>query len=933
MLSILPKTVKLHDNVIASFFPGSPSDTGRTWHILINGKQEYKIELPLFDTETSLLHYRKNRYGMANIALPIWPRILERIGQANVAAVKKLELEIEDWEIVALSGIGPEQWHYNDYHYKSGLRLAQEALSESLVKAFAPDQPAKPHWIQERIMREIRTGSTDQQRVATIFYLVDSNKPLDAEMVQRTVLFRDRDVVGAWLDHQDQAHFVRSSSFAGRIDFLATQGDDSLYKGFLLEGVSIDHDKGTLEGQASRTMSALTYCTPFGNAVDPVRGGIISRSNRAEALPLYAPEDDVVQHNEQDELGIMFVPKDQAGKTTTKAPGINATVGLVTWPNWLYKDCVLVSRSFAERAVHQVPQRFTFWTGEYFEFHGPARGDSPDKPTRGMVDPKQVICLDGDRTIKAPDDLLRSAVIDPDSYKRQASLCQDTERPIVWFTLDPSREQSRELRHRVYDNERQMTAAQFIASRGLCGDPEMAGHWQLVRLPDLKVLEPDELIGPAAGFQARPFRIQWRHQLTFISSVPLITGSKISTRTGAYKGVCRVVDDSLMPYIPCEGGDEDTLDMLIAQENVPSRGIALPLLGEMALGKKAQRTGCVARIGRKVNAQQVLAVAGEEAMPEQICVPQLKVRFMGDNGQPVEGILVMNVATWGEVNYWAVSVDGQLVEVCDKELTPFEDGKLIHREEPHVVRGVTGPLYLMIMNRHPLVVSGIRPKVKYNSALLPQKGDGSVSISLNEVQVMRSLGMHEAAAHFAYQDGVASNYARELADSLLGGIFRPEVTDMTELEQALTMRGLDRSALDKIDPALVDLLADVAAGKANTRRSVLIDAKANSHWQFSVVQQFSMDPAFKSEEQAWRGELSATVRYALYLQEEWPWKLISEIDDQLGGSICTFQRMVQDPRSGQMRAAAQVVYRKVVRPFETRRFNTEQVSEQEMAAA
>lgn len=905
MLSMLPQSCQVHNQVV-SFLPGPLTDTGRLWHI-VAGKKEYKLELPSYDPATQLLTFRKMRYGLANIALPNTTKILSRYDPKVLRAIVEAEPQAEPWELVALMPEGPEAWHFDDYIYKSGLQLAQETLSEVILKAFAPDKPAQPHWIQERTLRELRQGSGESNRAATIFYLVDDSKPRDAERVQRIVLFRDRQMIESWLRCHEQSQFRRSVTFAGRLDFLTTQGDESMYKAFLIEGVSIAGD-GTLKGQnPTQTMISTTWRCPMGASIDPVRGGIIGASNKVEGLEMFVKEHGWVEHNPVGEnmLHTLDATAWDPIDVPNLLPGINANVGLCTWPQWLVKDGVMVSRSFAERAVHQVPQHFSFWTGEDFEFCVP-EGEDASLPPTTVIEPRQVICLDGDRPVKAPDDLLKGALIDPARYRRNVSYCQDTKRPVVWFALSGNQQQTEELRLGVQGDERHLNAEQFLARRGL------TGNWQLVRLPEQRVMETGEIIADSSLLQARPYFVQFHHQLLFVCNVPLSTGCKISTRTGSYKGVVRVVNDELMPHTMVNG-ELMPLDMIIAQENIPSRGIALAVLGEMALGKWGQHAGKTVLAGRNVTREQVLALAGEEAQPETLQWPSHYVRFKNDGGTEVEGRVIMNTSSWGEATYYAVSVSGQMCEVCDTEFLPYEDGSLIRHAPAHVTHGATGPLFLMIMNRHPLVVAGIRPSLSRNSNHLIQRGDGSVSLGLNEFQVMRSLGMDEAAAQMSYQDTDASNYARELCESLLGGIYRQGALNMTELEQALQMRGLDRTALDAIDPALVDVLADVAAGTSNTRRSILIEGRPNTHWQFSVVQAFVIDPAFKDYEAAWRGEIAATVRYALYLQDTWPWKLISETDDGQGGSVCTFQRMDEQ---GQPRA--QVVYRKVVGAFETR---------------
>ena len=906
MLSILPETVQLHQGAVATFLKGPLTDLGRLWHIVI-GKKEFKIELPAYDHETQLITFRKMRYGLANIALPNCVKMLSRYDSKVLQAIRNEEPEIEDWEIMSLLNEGPDQWHYDAYLYKSGLRLAKEALAEVILKAFTPDRPAQPHWVQERIMRELRQGS-GENRAATIFYMVDDTKPRDADRVQRVVLFRDRQMIEAWLKNHNQAHFSRSHSFAGRLDFLATQGDESMYKSFLIEGVRIA-ENGELVGRNERqTMISTTWCVPMGASIDPVRGGIIGNGNKYEGVEMFIKEHGWVEHNPlgEDRIDVLDATAwDEIRNVPNQLPGINALVGLATWPQWNVKDGVLISQSFADRAVHQVPQHFSFWTGEDFRFVVP-EGQDPSRPPQDVIEPRQVICLDGGNRITAPEDLLKGAVVDQTRYRRNVSYCQDPSAPVVWFTLNKGMRESDELRLGVQEGEHHLSARQFLAARGL------EGNWQLVRLPDQAVMTDDEVIADSRILQARPYYVQYHHQLLFICNVPLVTGCKISTRTGSYKGVVRVVEDELMPHVMMNG-DMQPLDMVIAQENIPSRGIALALLGEMALGKWGMNNNKTVLAGRNVTREQVLAVAGDEAQPERLVWYSRFVQFKTDSGDLVEGRLIMNTASWGEASYYAVSVDGQLVEVCDKEFVSYEDGRLVRDGEAHITHGAVGPLFTMIMNRHPLVVAGIRPSVRRNSAHLPQRGEGSVALGLNEFQVMRSLGMEEAAAQLSYHDAESSNYARELCESLLGGIYRVGAPSMTELEQALITRGLDRTVLDNIDPNLVDTLADVAAGCASSRRSILIEGRPNTHWQFSVVQGFWIDPAYKQHEQAWRGEIGATVRYALYLQDAWPWKLVSEVDDGAGGAICTFQRMDEQ---GQPRA--QVIYRKVVGAFETR---------------
>lgn len=909
MLSILSQatTWKTPNGVkqTLSFMPGATSDLGKVWHISA-GRNEYKVELPFFDEETQLVHFRRRRYGLANLALPNCnnPKmggtpILARYSAADLKAMRTEHPQAEDWELVALMEDGPEDWGYDNYEYQSGMELAKHAILSILQVAFDPEHPAKPQWLEERLLREIRSGSSE--RSATTFYLVDDSKPRDADRVQRTVLFQDRELVELWLHQHGRSQFLRSRSFAGRLDFLATQGDDAAYKSFMIDGISIE--KGALRGHSKQTMMGTTWCCPFGSSVDPVRAGIIGIGNKHEALKVLTGEHGWVEHNPQGEDRIDFL--DASAYDTIEVPGmlpgINANVGLCTWPQWLTKDGVIVSESFAARAQHQVPQGFSFWTSDEFEF----RSDNPDLPPSGVIQPGQVICTEGGRDIMAPEDLLKGAVIDMDNYRKQISYCQDTTRPIIWFFRKPNQPENAIERRMVMDAERQMTAEQFLAARG------MEGQWQLVRLPEQRLVAPGETIACTNALQARPYNVQIHHQMLFLCNVPLVTGCKISTRTGSYKGVVRVVADSFMPHVE-RHGRMVPLDMLIAQENIPSRGIALALLGEMAVGKHAQNNMITALVGRDVTREQILELAGEEAKPEELSWPSWMAQVRVGSSM-VESRIVADTLHWGESTEYAVAIDGALMTVNSDDLEQYENGELFRSAVPHITMGTTGPLFVMIMNRHPEQVAGIRPTLKRNNAGLIQRGDGCVALGLNEFQVMRSLGMSEAADTLSHQDAEAANYARELAESLLGGIYEPEANEMTELEQTLQAHGLSRTDMDRLNPNLMSALAAVAEGKANGRRSRLIQGGANAHWQFTQMRSFQIDPSCKSQEVAWRNELGATLRYGLYLQENWPWKMIAEIEDGAGGSFCTFQRIDE---GGTVRA--QVDYHKIVNVFETR---------------
>ena len=220
----------------------------------------FTVDLPLWDDHLQLLHHQNSTYGLANIAtLDLKTIMSQLLSDPDLARWTKAARDkgAEDLEILAGLPYAPWNLTHEDYTYASGRSLAGQAILDALTAAFDPSgQRPQTHRIEDRLLSSIKTGSQDHERKGTIFYQLDESKPLDKAQLSRAVLFRDKDYIQSWLRWHPQERFDRrSDTFAGRIDFLATTGNEALYKGFLLEGVTIS--KGKLVGRSERTMIDL----------------------------------------------------------------------------------------------------------------------------------------------------------------------------------------------------------------------------------------------------------------------------------------------------------------------------------------------------------------------------------------------------------------------------------------------------------------------------------------------------------------------------------------------------------------------------------------------------------------------------------------------------------------------------------------------------
>ena len=173
--------------------------------------------------------------------------------------------------------------------------------------------------------------------------------------------------------------------------------------------------------------------------------------------------------------------------------------------------------------------------------------------------------------------------------------------------------------------------------------------------------------------------------------------------------------------------------------------------------------------------------------------------------------------------------------------------------------------------------------------------------------------MEETADWFSWRDPEAQGYVQELAEMIVGGIFRVKEILMNELEQVLQKNGMQPGDLPG---GMTNDLAHVLRGNAHSRASLLNEARPNTHWQLTQVATISIDPAFESQRKTWQGELSTVLRYGLHLKNDGCWSLVAEEEDERGGGLMMLRRMEGE------RVVAQVTIRKKLKAFETRQYVT-----------
>lgn len=878
MLSLFDKIAPYVGLEIVSH-PIGHSEIGMTW-LLSWGQEEAEIDLPIWDQQQSMLLYRGSVYGLANIAQLDIPRTCERLDkQYTIAARQQGDPYTKILENLLPK---PEDLIVEDYVFIRGIDYLRWSINEAFKIAFNPAYPPRPDWVLDRIMNLIKKDDK-QDPEGTIFYRVDEQKPREALIIAKTIRFEDRPYIRTYLSKSGSTSLRRGKAFHNKLDFLASQGEESLYKAFLLPGVEIN--EGTLVGTCEQQQIPMSWQVPFGNSRDPIRA-IIARSNMTEALECYSTERPIVDWN-PNENNIMFAEGNpfDGMMSWTISPGTNLTTALVTWPGWLYGDMILCSRSAAERAIHLIPRNMHFWTGVDFQFTKSTPQDNTTMPPTGIVEPGQVLCVSDGITINVPQDLIANARVDLSTYRRQTVVYQDRTREVINFNLKEGQTETATRKHMASLPEASMLAANFCASRGIYGD------WQIFDLLTGQLLEPGESLQGRRMLQCRPFKQAVRHSLTLFSACPLTTGCKITSRYG-YKGIVRVIDDDFMP----EG-----IDILIAQENVPNRGIALPMLGEMALGKKATSNNQTCYVGRNVTREQILDIAALEAEPETLVFHQPIISFE-DNGVEKRGRLVMNLSEIGtDVLYEVLTEDGYNIRLHQSQFKRLPE---TYRKE---VRGAVGPLYMMIMNRHPFSVAGVRREreTRGNRGLL-LKGHGAVAVSINEALILRAQGMEKLAQHYMTFEPNALQQVRELFEVLMGNVYRQEDFDMTELDQIQAAFELDLPANAK------EALAALIAGRSNTRKNQLLEMPGNTHWEWAKLTQWHVNPKFAQYEEKLKEQLPRILRDGSY--DQGSWSVFQEVEDGNGGHFVTLRYTVDNE------VYVQCTVLKKLKKFHTRKF-------------
>lgn len=732
------------------------------------------------------------------VDLPSWERGLIRHRGAIYAAANQAILKADRVEAQkngfgsTLRQITPDKLGPYDYDYLSGMDILSTVIRESVTQAFdlgdSGGWSPQPSRIREAILKLMRNSTT----------LLQINRESQVGQFERVVMFQDRSQIGEWMRRTRNNTFHRSLDFLGLIDFLATQNEDAMFKGYLCEGVTISN--GCLLVNSDRSaprslMIGLSWKTPLGDSMTPTRS-LISRGNRTEAvLPKHLQRPIVDWHPNPHAIEFSEGnPMDQK-PSENMLYGLNPMVALVTWPGWLYKDAILVSESFANRAIHEVRVSQIFWTEEKVDWVKRIQVDDGSCPTRGWIHAGEVIAADGTKLITATDKLKTAAKIDPSQVRSIPSLVEDENRPVLRFFLRHNESETLDSRREVQLEERTLTGRQFLASRGILDAPELEGRWELRKVGiDEEILDEDRPLAGVRHLIAKPVKIMYRHSLVYMMECPLVTGAKIASRQ-AYKGVIRVVEDRLMP----EG-----IDMLIAQENVPSRNIAACLLGEMALGAKALAHGNTCRAGRAVHPQQIIEVAAEYATPRTVEFPSWIATFT-DSQSPekkIRGRLSMNI---GFGNYWVQdeSKSNQFYKLHHNEFISLNQG------EPIRVKAVVGPVFMMVMDRHPIITASICHEPSRNECGFVRKGDGAVVIGLNEVQTLRSLGLSETAEYLGWHDPIAVSAARELLEIVAGAAFPKNGTTgleeiMKEIRQVLQQAGFVDHQIDDIATGILE---------------------------------------------------------------------------------------------------------------------------------